>query len=169
MFDTPLDVNRNFDGKNGWAQKPSYGFPGDHVNLDTYFLIAAPPAEMTRKVFLTHPNVDSQFKAKIAVPSDHPSITFPSGALPASHAKIDSILKNPALHPLPVWHPLLSSYVVYGQPAKLAIPISAAHPDIDMMVSAKESFPSTHPFVNSKFVGIVAASHPGYIFKTIKL
>lgn len=105
--------------------------------------------------------MDTQFKAKVAVPSDHPSITFPSGALPASHANIDTILKNPTLHPLPVWHPALSSYLVYGQPATTAVPISASHPDIDEMISSKIVPPLAHPSVRAKFMSVVAATHPG--------
>jgi hypothetical protein len=116
---------------------------------------------MTTKVYSTHPNVDTQYKTGISVPASHPPVTFPAGALPSSHPNIDMLLRSPAKYPLPAWHPAISNYVVYGQPAKLSIAISSAHPEIDTVISTGEPLPLLHPSVAAKFVGVVSATHPG--------
>ena len=97
-------LQSSFDGSKGWAQRPRL-LPELHPDLDNYFLIAEPPVGMTTSVYSSHPDVDIQYAAGVAVPEWHPNVSFPTGALPSTHPNVNAMLRDPANNPLPAWHP----------------------------------------------------------------
>ena len=104
------DHDGNMDGPNGWIYKVRR-LPGDHPNLDKFFLIANAPSGLPITAFSGHPNADQAYKAGQAVSSKHPTVAgmFPKGALPPNHPDVDALLRSPKANPLPSWHPSLES------------------------------------------------------------
>ena len=93
--------------------------------------------------------------------STHPSIqTLIASSLPTSHPNVDMLLADPANHPIPASHPLLSDLVSRRSPVVFTVGVSGYHVNVSQSYALGKAMPPTHPSVQDLMGPVLSATHP---------
>jgi hypothetical protein len=151
----------NFDGLIARGR----GYEGeDHPPIDRYFPRLPTPSTEVSAVSAFHPDVDAAYArgGRISL-AWHPSVSAllrrnnPT-LLPTGHPDVDTLLADPAAHPLPAWHPKLG-ILVTPRP-KPFLPVPTTHSNLDAAYRAGTPLPAAHPDVSRSFAALLPAGHP---------
>ena len=79
------------------------------------------PEPSTRvNVSYYHPDVDGAYAAGTQISQTHPNVTaFLEEELPATHPEVNTLLRAPREHPLPVWHPDVGLHLELRDPREM--------------------------------------------------
>ena len=95
-------------------------------------------------VSIGHPNTTAMYAAGHAVPASHPAVhPLVSPWLPATHPVVDDMLKDPAAHTLPSWHPRLED---------LLVRLGTVASNLMYVFPEQQSVPWWHPHVSEAYV-----------------
>ena len=138
----------------------SHPLPSWHPNIGR-FQERSPPVTRTHNVTAFHPDPDAQYAAAVPIGEQHPSVQAMFGdLLPPTHPDVDTILRNPGLHPWPSWHPRIASFQHRGAMPARTRNVSAFHPDVDAQYAAGVAVSKHHPSIQTFFADLLPPTHP---------
>jgi hypothetical protein len=161
---TPLTPTCHTTVSNAHDMSPTCGtlrYPGDHPNLDQYFVPAPPPANMRVSIGFYHPDVDSSYAVGTTVSNRHPSVQSSLAAyLPSGHPNCDTCLANPSAHPMPSWHPQLSALITRRSKLTFTVDTSSYHPNVTNSFVNRSPMPAAHVSVQNLMASVLGSWHP---------
>ena len=135
--------------------------PVFHPHIDQFILRGAGAPLPQVSIGFYHPDVAVSYAAGTAVSSRHPSIqAMMADSLPVGHPNVDTLLANPAAHPLPELHPALADMILSRAPVTFSVPVLSFHINVTDAMLNGSVMPSWHPSVQSMMSSVLGAWHP---------
>lgn len=127
-------------------------------------MVTRRPASTFTVEVMFHPDPDVEYVAGRAIRPSHPLVAaMLSSEIPPNHTDVDTLLRDPASHPLPSWHPRLEAMLRRSASAKATLPevmVALDHPDADAEYRAGNPISLTHPSVQELMKGHLPPDHP---------